>query len=396
MRGKKNKKISVKNSLFELLNYCKKNEWTGYDPYDALNSKIFNNIPFFDFRLARLGFTQVTKRLPFNIRRLLLIPKTQNPKGLALFLTSLLQIHNCKLLNLEDLIQKLEKRIITLKSKESNYWCWGYSFPWQTREVLVARGAPNIVCTYFVANALLDLFETNGETCYGNMAVSAARYILDELYWTKTDAVTCFSYFKYPPKTERHIVHNVNLLGAALLSRVYNVCGEDKYLKAALNVARYSAEKQNPDGSWYYGEHPKHRWIDNFHTGYNLCALRSICQQAKVSEFEKHIRLGFKFYRKYFFRNDGAPRYFHNCTYPIDIHNVAQSIITLTDLRDLDEGNITLANAVFSWAMANLRDEKGYFYYRKLRFGTIKIPYMRWGQAWMLLALSALLKQSDC
>ncbi len=32
-------------------------------------------------------------------------------------------------------------------------------------------------------------------------------------------------------------------------------------------------------------------------------------------------------------------------------------------------------------------DDKGYFYYRKYRLFINKIPYMRWGQSTMLLAL---------
>ena len=36
-------------------------------------------------------------------------------------------------------------------------------------------------------------------------------------------------------------------------------------------------------------------------------------------------------------------------------------------------------------------DERGFFYYRVLRFGTIRTSYMRWSQAWMLLALATLL-----
>jgi hypothetical protein len=44
--------------------------------------------------------------------------------------------------------------------------------------------------------------------------------------------------------------------------------------------------------------------------------------------------------------------------------------------------------------MANMWDERGYFYYRVLRFLTIRISYMRWSQAWMLLALTTLLEHA--
>lgn len=223
------------------------------------------------------------------------------------------------------------------------------------------------------------------------MAVSASEYILNELYWEEGGAVASFC---YPLPSLRTRVHNANFLGAALICRVYKHSGEKKFLEPALKVARYSVGKQHNDGSWDYGEHSKRRWADNFHTGYNLCALRSIGQYAETPEFESHIRHGFEFYRKSFFREDGAPRYFHDRTYPIDIHSVAQSIITPLAFKYLDQNNVSLAHTVFKWVMADMWDEKGYFYYQVLPFITNKVSYMRWSQAWILLALTNLLEHS--
>jgi hypothetical protein len=221
------------------------------------------------------------------------------------------------------------------------------------------------------------------------MATSAVEYILNELYWTDGDSTACFS---YPLPGLQSKVHNANFIGAALLCRVYKSSGDRKFLEPALKVARYSAFKQHDDGSWGYGELPTQRWIDNFHTGYDLCALRSISKYAETSEFETHIRRGFEFYRKSFFRDDGAPKYFYDRTYPIDIHSVAQSIITLLAFKDLDENNLNLAQGVFRWSMTHMWDEQGYFYYQFLPFWKNKISYMRWSQAWMLLALSTMLE----
>jgi len=258
---------------------------------------------------------------------------------------------------------------------------------------VVPRMAPNLVCTTFVANALLDAYEINRESRYLKMAVSAGEYILNELYWTEGDSIASFS---YPLPSLRTRVHNANFLGAALLCRIYKHSGDKKFLASALKVTRYSAAKQHDDGSWDYGEGTSQRWVDNFHTGYNLCALRVISQYGgETSEFEPHIHRGFEFYRKHFFTKDSAPKYFHDCTYPIDIHSVAQSIITLLTLNDLDDSSVGLAFSVFRWAMANLVNSNGYYYYQKLPYYTIKIPYMRWSQAWMLLALSTLLEESD-
>ena len=222
------------------------------------------------------------------------------------------------------------------------------------------------------------------------MAVSAAEYILNELYWSEGDDAG----FSYPQPGSRVQTHNANLLGAALLCRVFRATGDARFLGPALTVARRSASRQEPDGSWWYGEEPTQRWIDNFHTGYNLCALHAIGRYARTEEFSPSLRRGLAFYRQQFFCEDGAPRYFHDRTYPIDIHCVAQSIITLVELKDLDPDALRDAHAVLRWAMQHLWDPRGYFYYQMLRFYTIRTPYMRWSQAWMVLALSTLLEDS--
>ena len=399
MESKSDIEPLIRQAISALLKYCQRNNWSGYDPYDALNSEIFNRLPFLDSRLPRLALTQILKRSPLNFRKLLLIPKTQNPKAIALFLMAL-----CKLKakayaagteksqhdigSIDDHIKTMVQSLTALRSPEMPYWCWGYSFPWQGRTVLAPRSAPNLVCTVFVANALLDAYEANRDAENLRIATSAADYILNELYWTKGDSIAGFS---YPVPTLQVQVHNANFLGAALFCRIYKYSKEERFLEPAMKAARCSAAQQQADGSWDYGELSTQRWIDNFHTGFNLCALKTINQCLNTNEFEPNIRSGFEFYRNNFFRDDGAPKYFHNRVYPIDIHSVAQSIITLIEFRDISPGNVELAQRVFEWAMTNMWDERGYFYYQVTPYYKNKIPYMRWSQAWMLLALATML-----
>ena len=72
---------------------------------------------------------------------------------------------------------------------------------------------------------------------------------------------------------------------------------------------------------------------------------------------------------------------------------MAQSILSPLEFRDLDPGNLALASSAFRWAMKNMWDEREFFYYRVLRTVKIRTSYMRWSQAWMLLALSTLLRE---
>jgi hypothetical protein len=387
-----NSSPDLKAATLRLLAYCQANDWAGYDPYDALNSALFERLPLLNSRIPRLVLTQALKRLPFNVRPLLAVPKTRNPKGLALFLSSLIKLSKLGLLPKSDVdpVRTMADNLATLRSTDTRYWTWGYSFPWQTRTIVVPRGAPNLVCTTFVAGALLDAYEACGEARYLEMAASAADYIFRELLWMEGDSVASLN---YPLPTSRSKIHNANFLGAALLCRVARLTGRDQYVEPALKVARYSAGRQASDGSWGYGELRTQAWIDNFHTGFNLCALRSIGGDARIAEFEPRVRRGFEFYRAHFYREDGAARYFHNRTYPIDVHSVAQGIITPLVLKDLHPESSRLARLAFDWAIQNLWDEGGYFYYRWLRFLKVRISYMRWSQAWMLLAMSTLLEE---
>lgn len=379
----------LKSTVLRHLAYCKEHDWAGIDPYDALNSKLLTAIPLLNSRFPRIVFTQVLKRSPINIRSLLRIEKTQNPKALACFLSAFVKLSKSYVPDCETLAGLMIDRLIALRSQGTPYWCWGYSFPWQTRTILVPRFAPNLVCTTFVAGALLDAHDRCQDARCLRMAVSAADYIVNELYWE--DGTSCAG-FCYPLPNLRQRIPNANFLAAALLCRIYRHTGDKKYLAPALAAARYSAAQQRADGGWFYGEAPQQQWIDNFHTGYNLCALADIDRYAETDEFEERIRRGLEFYKAHFFREDGAVGYFHDRLYPIDSHCVAQSIITLVALRDLNPENMSLAHTVCEWALKNLWDERGFFYYRTLRLCTIRTSYMRWTQAWMFLAWATLLE----
>jgi hypothetical protein len=382
----------VRSTAQKLLAYCRENDWAGYDPYDALNGRVFMVLRFLDFKLPRLAMTQLLKRSPFNVRRMLLIPKKQNPKALGLFLSAILKLSESGIADDESLVELMIERLIALRSPGVSYWCWGYSFPWQMRTEIVPVGAPNLVCTTFVGEALLDAYERRSDQQCLAMAVSAAEYMVGELYWTEGNTTAGFS---YPLPTLRGSIHNANFLAAAFLCRVYKHTGNRKFLEPALKAARYSAGMQHADGSWFYGEAGAQQWIDNFHTGYNLCGLQSIDRSLGTAEFDECIRRGFQFYQTHFFRADGAVRYFHDRTYPIDIHCVAQSIITLLAFNHLASENGERVCSVFEWAMKNMWDSRGFFYYRVLRSCTIRTSYMRWSQAWMLLALASLVLETD-
>ena len=376
----------IKNAILELLRYCQKDNWAGYDPYDGLNSRVFSSIPFLQNKLGKLAFIQLMKRSPVNLRPLMLVPKSHNPKGLALFASALMKLHDVGLVANKDSALFPLEMLIGHKDPKNPYYSWGYNFDWQSRLGFVPKGLPNIICTTFSGNALLDAYEKYGGSHYLEMAGSAGSFLLEGLNISREGEEICFSY----TPLDRERVHNANLLGAAYLARLHRLTGEKRYQEHALSAARYSARKQNPDGSWFYGERETQRWVDNFHTGYNLIALNNLRRYTGTDEFRSNISRGYEYYKKNFFTEEGIAKYYNNKIYPIDIHSISQSIVTLVDFREYDKNNILLALRVCRWALENMRSTEGYFYYQKTRYLRNKIPYMRWSQGWMLYGLATL------
>jgi hypothetical protein len=107
---------------------------------------------------------------------------------------------------------------------------------------------------------------------------------------------------------------------------------------------------------------------------------------------EGSIRKGFDFFLKQFFSDDGVVKYYHDRTYPIDIHALAQAVITLVELSHYDARAGSLAQRVCEWALAHMRTSSGAFIYQRHRLYTNRITYIRWGQAWMLLAMACLIE----
>ncbi len=379
------------DTIARLEAYCRQREWAGFDPYDALNSSLFARTPFARSRVARLALTQLLKRSPVNLRPLLGIAPHQNPKALGLFLSFYARRAQAGDETAAGHARTVARWLLELRSPGVSRWCWGYSFPWQMRTRLVPRYAPNLVCTTFAAHGLLDAYEAGLGNEYLAPAAGAGEYLARELYWEEGGRAA----FAYPLPDITVPIHNANLLGAALLCRLARVTGDSRFVEQALRAARYSVSKQRDDGSWAYGDGATQQWVDNFHTGFNLCALRSIAASLSTGEFDAALRRGYDFYRRHFFTPHGEARYFHDRTYPIDTHSVAQSLVTLRTFSDVDAEAGRLAESVLAWAMTHMWNPRGFFYYRVLRGLTIRTSYMRWSQAWMLLALGQL-QESGC
>lgn len=369
---------SIENALSKLDGYCRRSNYRGWDLYDGLNSKPFRRSTLYRSELLRLAWIQFFKRSPLNFRKLACVPKDYNPKGLGLFASGLIALRRFE--EAKDFLDRLKDKSCGGVGGSS----WGYNFPWQARAFFVPVGTPNMVTTVFVANAFLDYFEVTGDAECLSIAEGSCEFILRNLILFEDDESLCFGYI--PGEGAR--VHNANMLGAALLGRVYSHNGEESYLEKSRKAMVYSMNALSEEYFWPYGELSHHRFIDNFHTGFNLVALRNWRAHTGESTWGGRLSKAYKVFLDHFWVEDGCPKYFHNALYPIDIHCSAQGIVTCLKLAEYDDRSMAMAQEIAQWAIDNMQDEEGYFYYQKTSWYTNKIPYIRWAQAWMFYALS--------
>lgn len=385
-------------SLMKLKNYCESENFQGWDPYDGLNSRIFQALPFLkNSSLCRLMVIQAFKRCPLNLRRLALVPKEYNAKGIGLFLQGYCNLYKAVLANpkleshlgtgnkIKERINELAELLISLQSKGYSGACWGYNFDWQARRLfLFPKYTPTVVATNFCATALIDAFEVTNNQKYLNVALSAAEFVKNDLHRVECNGGFLFS---YSPLPGNDTVYNASLLGSKLLAYCYHYTGKQEYYDAARLSVIACCNGQSEDGSWVYGLLPVQSWVDSFHTGYNLDGLIAYEEKTGDKSFHDYIEKGFDFYIKNFFEKDGCPKYYHNEKYPIDIHCPGQLFITLHRLGKFEEYK-PLADKVLNWTVKNMQDKKGYFYYQLKKGISSKISYMRWSNAFMFNALS--------
>ena len=380
--------ISIVNrSLKRVNSYCQDCNWSGYDPYDALNSPLLRALSL-KKKALRIVFVHFMKKLPINLRPFLGIRKDYNPKGIGLFLWSYAKLYkstgNSELLKKIDFFLDL---LESLKSKGYSGNCWGYNFDWQSRAFFLPKFTPTIVNSSFIGHALLDSYQYTAKERALEIALSIAKFILLDVNRKEDSRGICFSY----SPLDRTFVHNANLLGASFLIRLYKYLPRDELKTVALASLTYSMSYQRGDGSWYYAETDYQRWIDSFHTGFNLQSSLYFLKEGFGLEHKISFEKGVRFYADNFFLDDGSPKYYHNRTYPLDIHSAAQALVFFSII----EGYEGLKQKIAQWMLENMQDQKGFFYYQKNHFYMNKIPYMRWSQAWALHALTSLMLSNE-
>lgn len=397
----------VLTSFKRLKNYCEEEHYKGWDPYDGLNSKVFQALPLLKkSAFFREVMIQGFKRSPVNLRPLMQVPKEHNAKGIGLFLQGYCNLVKTvrrhpelvSVLGTEDaLLAKVSEVADLLVSIQSqgNYHgaCWGYNFDWQARGGLFfPKYTPTVVATNFCATALMEAYEITGQPVYLDLALTSADFVMKDLHRHNMDDGSFL--FSYSPLQGNDTVYNASLLGSRLLSYCYKYTGREELREAARQSVKACVKGQSEEGSWVYGLLPIQKWVDSFHTGYNLDGLIAFEELTGDKLAHEAIEKGLRFYVEHFFEPDGTPKYYHNQMYPIDIHCPGQLMVTLSRLHKFEE-YCELAEKVMDWTIHHMQDKEGYFYYQLKKGISSKLSYMRWSNAFMFYAMSYYILETE-
>lgn len=365
----------------QLQQYVEAASFKGYDPYDVLKSPI----PFnWAGKWGPILAIQFHKRNPVNLRQVLGIPKGHNPKGLGLFLQGYAVADGST-----ESMERLLDLLFSLRTKGQEHHCWGYDFPWASPVKFLPAWSPTIVVTGFVAQGLYAYFTKTQDPKALECLNSISRF-MEALPRSENEHGICFSY----STAMQDVCFNASMLGAEHFARMSSITGNQQHRELALEASRFTVANQAESGAWPYSldrlGQPRQQ-ID-FHQGFVLCSLLEVIRQLKKvpDPFHSALNNGAEFYLREQFTAKGRSLWRWPKAWPTDIHHQAQGIITFSRLTALDDKYLTVAERIADWTLANMRAKDGSFYYRVHGWGKDRSRYMRWGQAWMFLALAEL------
>jgi hypothetical protein len=382
---------TIGHAINKLDTWISKNNWIGYDPFDGLSAPVLRKLTF-EVPLLRIILQQAVRRAPFNLRPLIGITERHSNQAMGYFASGYLRLFS--LSDDQDYLSKARYCLSDLMENNAPRlagYAWGWAFDYQSRGHYLLQGIPSIVWTSFIASAFLDAYECLSMPVYLDVARGVGLAILNHFPRHQiAENTLCISYVPHLMLE----IHNANMLAASVLARLYKHTKEIQLFDVARQAVQYTVGHQRADGSWYYGEGLRWRWVDGYHTGFVLDSLYWYQQATGDSQFESQLKRGMDYYRRSLF--DGAiAKHYDKQTYPIDIQSIAQAVQTFSLIPDDYNGDLSWAEQVAVWAIDHMQDPSGYFYFRKGRIMLNKTPFLHWGQATMLAALALLLQRKS-
>lgn len=398
----------MNKELMDLVSWIDNNGLKGWDPYDIRGSKIslkIQKLPYGIFgKLIRKLYNISVTLLPNLSRKILNIKPQENSKGIGLILTSYSILY--RKTNEDIYLQKaLEcvKRLEKNKGAVYSGYNWGYPFDWQSA-IFIPKGTPSSVVTYTVGNGFYELYKVTGDKKYLDICKEICNFFVNDLNITfESNNALCYSY----TPIDDYQVHNANLFVGAFLVKIGKEVKNREWVDKGIKCANFAIQEQHEDGYLpYWGLSQTEDYsngkikVDHYHSGFEIRMLFSIWNDTKDEKIKTSWKRYFEWYKKEMFTTEGIPKLTPTNFYPVNIHSIAESMICLGTLNQYFKSLEPDIKIIEKYTTKKIQYKTGEYCYMIIKlpfFGEykIKIPMLRWGQAWMLYAYSLNLKNKN-
>lgn len=386
-------KSEVEELLTNIASHIKKEEYKGWDPYDALNSAFLRKASL-GIKILQRIIIQLFKFLPINFRPLLRIDKELNATALCFCLDAYQNIYEVsKDEKSRQEITYLYNKIIEIALIDSEEELgWGRNFKYITNTESHEITKPLTYLNAKIGHSIYLIKEHLGE--------DKARVDLKRICTSIIKNGRVFEYEKgtfigYSSDENPRFIFNTVIYSARVFVEYLDIADVNETTilgydlkKLTKNLIQTILDHQKDDGSWNYGFDFEFNELTNidFHQGYVTDALKDIMQVEGADErYQSAYDKGIDFMAKYQISDEGIFKWRFPKKYPVDIHNQAQAIISLCKEKKYD---VKLQNAITFTLKHFWNNKKNYFFYQKTPFLINKIAYMRWSQAVMFYAFS--------
>jgi hypothetical protein len=422
----------VTRILEATLAYAREQEYTGWDYFDGMSSRVRERIPI-ENKWLNIAIQEGIKRFPVNVRRAMLVEQRQSFKGTALFVLANRAAadrladgghrgaadRNGGTAGLDEAgyrreADRLTRWLVENRTRGHAGFCGGHQHATQGLDDRLPARHPGIVSTGYAVRALLSGAADAGSEGLGDadveglgddaatavagdgapgdgfaaVAESSLPFVFEDLNYREADGTARIDYHAAADPGETTVI-NANAIGARLLVDLHERRPRSMLRERAERILDYVADRQAPNGGWYYTDPPSasHLSMDNHHNGFVLESLLRYRAVTGSTRYDETLKRGLAFYRGTLFEPSGAPNWDETSAYPKDVHAAAEGIVLFSAA-----GDTAFASRIIDWTLSELYAGDGRFRYQKRRLYTKRFTLMRWCQAWMAFALGEYLR----
>ena len=399
--------VSLEAQLQRLEKWFDENGYAGWDPYDISGTKFYLNLlkdrPNIYKKIFRLCFSISADIFPLFIRKILKVETQVNAKAMGLLLTSYtnLFVATKNTLYIDKAIN-VAHWLIAHRTNGYNGFSWGYPFDWQS-VILIPQNTPSSVVTAVVGDGFYSLYKITQDEQYINICKAICSFFVNSLHRSvDEEGKVCFSY----TPIDDYQVHNANLFVGEFLARVGREVNNENWVELGIKCGNFALSEQQDEGYlpyWSLAQTETHSGniirTDHYHSGFEIRMLYGLWVTTGLEQFRQAYQKYYEWYLSNMFTEGGLVKLTPTRYYPVNIHAIAESILCQATLLDCYPERLYSIKSIIKWAEQNMEYKGGRYVYMIKKYPAfgewkIKIPMIRWGQSWMLRALSQALVAS--